>query len=110
LKFTEPFESKKNGNRASRVGPLAVMKGGVVSFGATLLPANPNWGLIAPPDPPTAGWIWHELHEFELKRGPKPLGETASTSWNWSEPALKNAVNPFGSFVMMVAPVPRLAL
>ena len=35
LVFTEPFELKKNGNRASRVGPVAVMNDGVVSLGAT---------------------------------------------------------------------------
>src|SRR5580693_2258943 len=45
LVFTVPFGLKKNGNRASRVGPLAVMKYGVESLGATELPANANWGL-----------------------------------------------------------------
>src|SRR5271154_6855786 len=38
LVFTVPFELKKNGKRTSRVGPLAVMKYGVESFGATGLP------------------------------------------------------------------------
>ena len=33
LKLTVPLALKKNGNRASRVGPLAVMKYGVVSAG-----------------------------------------------------------------------------
>jgi hypothetical protein len=85
LVFAEPFELKKNGNRASRVGPLAVMNDGVVSLGATLLPANPNWGLVAGPLPPIAGCVWQETHETELKRGPKPLLpagllETDSTS------------------------------
>src|SRR6516164_8405609 len=35
LVLTVPFELKKNGNRASRVGPLAVMKLGVLFPGAT---------------------------------------------------------------------------
>src|SRR5580698_7306248 len=62
LVFTVPFALKKNGKRASRVGPLAVMKYGVESFGATGLPANPNCGLTAAPLPPIAGCVWHELH------------------------------------------------
>src|SRR5579863_2990953 len=49
LVLTVPLLLKKNGNRASRVGPLAVMKYGVESFGATGLPANANWGLTAAP-------------------------------------------------------------
>src|SRR5580704_14309025 len=47
-----PFELKKKGNRASRVGPLAVMKYGVVLSGATELPANANCGLTAELLPP----------------------------------------------------------
>ena len=42
LVLAEPLELKKNGNRASRVGPLAVMKNGVASLGATELPAKAN--------------------------------------------------------------------
>src|SRR5579862_8564224 len=42
LVFTVPLALKKNGKRASRVGPLAVMKYGVASLGATELPANAN--------------------------------------------------------------------
>src|SRR5580704_16282980 len=41
LVLTLPLELKKNGKRASRVGPLAVMKDGVVSRGAT--PLLTNW-------------------------------------------------------------------
>ena len=35
LVLAVPLELKKNGNRASRVGPVAVMKYGVASLGAT---------------------------------------------------------------------------
>src|ERR1700691_4916806 len=40
-----PFELKKNGNRTSRVGPLAVIKDGVVLPGATPSLANRNCGF-----------------------------------------------------------------
>src|SRR5580658_914115 len=60
--LTEPLALKKNGNRASRVGPLAVMKVGMVLPGATPLLVKRNWGLTAAPVPPTAGCAWHELH------------------------------------------------
>jgi hypothetical protein len=91
------------------------MKYGVVLSGATELPPNANWGLTAAPVPPIAGCAWQELQEFELKRGPRPTladPETVSTSWNRVSPSVKKAVKPFGSFegLMMVAPVPRLAL
>src|SRR5277367_5825440 len=84
LVLTVPFALKKNGKRASRVGPLAVMKNGVVLPGATPLPVNWNCGLTAGPVPPTAGCAWHELQLLELNRGPRPLlapPETDSTSW-----------------------------
>src|ERR1700722_3224360 len=55
LVLTVPFALKKNGNRASRAGPLAVMKFGVESLGATELPANAHCGLLAGPVPPIAG-------------------------------------------------------
>lgn len=55
LRFAEPLLLKKNGKRASRVGPVAVIKNGVVSLGATELPANANCGFIAAPVPPTVG-------------------------------------------------------
>src|SRR5579864_6226986 len=55
LVLAEPLLLKKNGNRASRVGPVAVMKYGVASLGATALPAKANCGFIAGPDPPIAG-------------------------------------------------------
>src|ERR1700740_3084538 len=50
-----PLESKKNGKRASRVGPVAVIKLGVASWGAVALPAKANCGFMAAPVPPTAG-------------------------------------------------------
>src|SRR5580658_1533825 len=55
LVFTEPLLLKKNGNRASRVGPVAVMKDGIVFPGATPFVVNSNCGLFAGPVPPTAG-------------------------------------------------------
>src|SRR5580692_13099953 len=66
LVLTVPFALKKNGNRASRVGPLAVMKDGVVLSGATPSLVNWNCGLIAGPVPPTAGCAWQELQLLEL--------------------------------------------
>src|SRR5271154_3099803 len=53
--FTDPLELKKNGNRASRVGPVAVMNDGSVLPGATPLLTKLNCGFTAGPDPPTAG-------------------------------------------------------
>src|SRR5882672_101933 len=55
LRLGVPLLLKKNGNRASRVGPLGVMKYGVVSRGATPLLVNWAWGLAAAPVPPIAG-------------------------------------------------------
>src|SRR5215475_4759104 len=90
-----PFCFTKNGKRASRVGPVAVMKGGVVSLGATV-PAKANCGFIAGPEPPDAGWAWQDLHELELNRGPRPLLPvgllvTDSTSAKRFWPSSKNA-------------------
>ena len=55
LRLTVPLELKKNGNRASSVGPVAVTNEGVLSLGATELSVNANSGLVEAPDPPTAG-------------------------------------------------------
>src|SRR5437588_6261695 len=55
LRLTVPLELKKKGNRASRVGPVAVTNEGVLSLGATELPAKANSGLVEAPDPPIAG-------------------------------------------------------
>src|SRR5277367_4417851 len=88
--FTEPLELKKNGNRASRVGPVAVMNDGVVLPGATPLLTNWNCGLTAGPVPPIAGCAWHELQLFELNRGPRPtlaVPETVSTAWKRVRPS-----------------------
>src|ERR1035438_1966027 len=73
LVLTVPLALKKNGNRASRVGPFAVMKVGMVLPGATPLLGKRNSGLTAGPVPPTAGCAWQELQLLELKRGPRPL-------------------------------------
>src|SRR6267154_2838491 len=97
LKLGVPLELKKNGKRASRVGPLALIKYGVVSRGATPLLVNWNCGLTAGPVPPMAGWVWQELQLFELKRGPRPLA-VPSTSWKRARPSLKNARIPGLSF------------
>src|SRR5215469_7421964 len=81
-----PLLARKNGKRASRVGPLAVIKKGVESSGATRgcgPLVNVNSGLAAGPVPPTAGWPWQDEQLMELKRGPSPLlvpPETTSTS------------------------------
>src|SRR5579864_7600622 len=95
LKFTVPLLLKKNGNRASSVGPVGVTKEGVVLPGATPLLVNCAWGLEAAPLPPTAGCAWQELQLVELKRGPRPLlpeglPETDSTAWKRVWPSVKN--------------------
>src|SRR5580765_5638600 len=78
LTFTEPFLLKKNGKRASTVGPVGVMKYGVLSLGATPFVVNCACGFDAGPDPPIAGCAWHETQLLELNRGPSPLLETVS--------------------------------
>src|ERR1700690_1906838 len=51
-----PSELAKNGKRASRVGPCAVMNVGIVLLDVTMLLAIAwNCGLFAGPVPPTAG-------------------------------------------------------
>src|SRR6516225_8561095 len=75
LVLAVPLALKKNGKRASRVGPLTVMKAGVASLGATRgwgPLVKTNWGFTAGPVPPMAGCEWHEPQPFELKRGPRP--------------------------------------
>src|SRR5580704_10746629 len=99
FRLAEPSALKKNGNRASRVGPWALMKNGVVSAGATPLLVNWNWGLTAAPVPPTAGCAWHDTQLLALKRGPRPLLplgllETDSTAWKRFWPFSKKARIP----------------
>src|ERR1700691_673329 len=116
LVLTEPLLLKKNGKRASRVGPVAVIKDGVVFRGATPLFTNWACGLLAAPLPPKAGCAWQELQLFELNRGPKPLlpaalPETDSTAWKRFWPSVKKA----SSAELLLteestAPVPRLPL
>src|SRR5216684_1217526 len=83
-----PNWSKKNGNRASRTGPLAVMNDGIVLVDPLTKPLaiTRNWGLVAGPVPPTAGWRWHPEHCTKLKRGPRPLlpvGLFVTDSMSW---------------------------
>src|SRR5580704_6831635 len=93
LVFGLPNWSKKNGKRASRVGPLAVMNDGMALVEPLTmpLPITWNWGLFAGPVPPTAGCEWHPEHWLRLIRGPKPLlfvalPDTDSTSWKRTKP------------------------
>src|SRR5579864_6017954 len=66
-----PSLLKKNGKRASRVGPCAVINVGVVSFGPAMpLAIAVNSGLLGPPVPPMVGCEWHPEHWLKLKRGP----------------------------------------
>src|SRR5437763_12975789 len=105
-----PLASKKNGKRASRVGPVWVINAGRVSLGAWALPATENCGLVALPVPPIAGWAWHIPQETSLNRGPRPLSSppwTTSGALNCPSPLLKKvswlAVRPLSA-----APEPRL--
>src|SRR5262249_12519539 len=56
-------------NRASRIGPFAVMKE-VTVFPGAMVEGAVNWGLVRGLDPPTAGWAWQPAQELRLKRGP----------------------------------------
>src|SRR5215472_17057366 len=76
-----PLLLKKNGNRASRTGPLAVRKEGMVLKLPLTTPFAITWlwwlgpilgkifaaGLV----PPGAGWEWQAPHESRLNRGPR---------------------------------------
>src|SRR5580692_8055683 len=75
-----PFEFRKNLKRASRAGPLGVMKEGRVFWAPSRLytrvsglgPTNGNavaLGLV----PPIAGCEWQLEHWLLLNRGPSPL-------------------------------------
>src|SRR5689334_5880843 len=67
-----PNESKKNGKRASRTGPVDVMNDGIV-FRAPSAVASVTCGLVAGALPPTAGAAWQNAQLLELKRGPRPV-------------------------------------
>src|ERR1700720_1751103 len=79
-----PLELKKNGKRASRTGPLEVIKDGMVFLAPWAL-ASVTCGLVNGLVPPTAGCAWQKAQLLELKRGPRPtpasiVPETESTS------------------------------
>src|SRR5579864_1189263 len=77
-----PLALKKNGKRASRTGPAAVTKDGMVFVELLTTPFAITWlcglaptlgktlalGLV----PPGAGCEWHPPHPSRLKRGPRP--------------------------------------
>src|SRR5579862_341564 len=102
LVLAVPSLLKKNGKRASRVGPWAVMNVGVVSFGPAMpLAIAVNSGLLAPPVPPTVGCEWQPAQLLKLKRGPRPLlavPEMASEFWKRVRPLLKKSCTPVGVF------------
>src|SRR5215467_1137194 len=93
--FGLPLASKKNGNRASRTGPVEVIKLGMLLWAPSAL-ASVTCGLVAGAVPPVAGWAWQNAQLLELNRGPSPMPfspaivpETESTSWKRSRPSLK---------------------
>src|SRR5712671_2086175 len=77
-----PLALKKNGKRASRTGPLAAMKDGMVLVLPLTTPLAITWlcglaptlgktlalGLV----PPGAGCEWHPPHPSRLNLGPRP--------------------------------------
>src|SRR6266481_1180653 len=80
-------------NRASRTGPLDVMKEGTVFPGA-IAEARASCGLLAGLLPPNAGWMWQPPQESRLKRGPSPSA-TPSTCKNCCTPwLLKKSSSP----------------
>src|SRR6478672_11218004 len=82
LTLTVPLALKKNGKRASRTGPVELMKDGVVLVEPLTVPLAITWLCGLGPmlgktlalglDPPGAGWEWHPPHESRLNRGPRP--------------------------------------
>src|SRR6516162_6761537 len=57
--------------RASRTGPLAVMKRGILLVAPSAV-AIAICGLFAGLEPPAAGNAWQPLQLVALKRGPRP--------------------------------------
>src|SRR5712672_243436 len=95
-----PPALKKNGKRASRTGPPAVMKDGTV-FLAPSAVASDTCGFKEGLVPPTAGCAWQKAQLLELKRGPRPepasmVPDTESTSSKVSRASLKKAKLPAG--------------
>src|SRR5216683_1558033 len=82
LTLAVPLALKKNGKRASRTGPVAVMKDGMVLVEPLTTPLAITWlwglaptlgktlalGLV----PPGAGCEWHPPHPSRLNLGPRP--------------------------------------
>src|SRR4029077_8124521 len=82
LTLAVPLALKKNGKRASRTGPVAVMKDRMVLVLPLTTPLAITWlcglgptlgkilalGLL----PPGAGWECKTPHPSRLKRGPRP--------------------------------------
>src|SRR5271168_1953128 len=64
LVFTLPLALKKKGKRASRMGPVAVRKVGMVLVEPLAIPVEMavNSRLFAGLEPPTAGCEWHPEH------------------------------------------------
>ena len=58
--------------RASRTGPFAVIKRGIL-FVAPSATAMVICGLLAGLEPPMAGNAWQPLQLVALKRGPRPI-------------------------------------
>ena len=77
--------SALNLNRASRTGPLGVMKEGTTFFAPSFV-ATAIWGLTDGLEPPVVGCTWHPPQLSRLNRGPRPF-VTASTSRNAASPA-----------------------
>src|SRR6185437_9424685 len=82
FRLAVPLALKKNGKRASRTGPVAVMNDGMVLVLPLTTPLAITWLCGLAPilgktlalglDPPGAGCEWHAPHESRLNRGPRP--------------------------------------
>src|ERR1700730_18684686 len=87
--------------RASRTGPLEVMKEGTVFQGA-IVAARASWGLTAGLVPPRAGWMWQPPQESRLNRGPSPSAtastcENCGTPWLWKKSSSPAVRPPIGA-------------
>src|SRR5882724_8968403 len=90
-----PFELKKKGKRASRTGPFAVTKDGMVFLAPSAL-ASVTCGLVKGLVPPTAGWAWQKAQLLKWKPPPRPtpasiVPDTESTSEKRPSPSLKKS-------------------
>src|SRR5260370_36925558 len=73
--FGLPFASKKNGKRASRVGPVEVMNDGMLLVEPLTIPlaSTCDSGLVAGLVPPIVRLELHPEHRVKLNPGPRPL-------------------------------------